>query len=63
MVAQNHVYVRPAELNKRYSIGSSTLQRWATTGQITFVVTPGGKKRYLLSDIETLLVPTIGGQS
>ena len=42
----------PAEAARPLGIDVKTLQRWANQGQVTFVRTPGGHRRYVASEIE-----------
>lgn len=40
------------QASKRLGIHSSTLRRWANQGDVNVFLTPGGHRRFLLSDIE-----------
>jgi excisionase family DNA binding protein len=42
------------QASKRLGVHSSTLRRWSNEGAITAFLTPGGHRRFLLSDIDQL---------
>ncbi len=37
----------------QFNVHPTTLRRWANNGQIPYILTPGGHRRFALSDIET----------
>ncbi len=41
-----------AEAAKQFNVHPTTLRRWANNGQIPYILTPGGHRRFALSDIE-----------
>lgn len=43
---QPHALLTPAEVAAIFSVDPKTVTRWATTGQLTTVRTPGGHRRY-----------------
>jgi excisionase family DNA binding protein len=42
------------QASKRLGVHSSTLRRWSNEGAITAFLTPGGHRRFLLSDLDQL---------
>lgn len=38
-------------------VSIETLRRWAVNGKVRIVKLPSGRRRYIRSDIEALLVP------
>lgn len=40
------------EAAKRFNVHPTTLRRWANKGQIPYILTPGGHRRFALSEIE-----------
>lgn len=45
----------PGEVAKLFGVGPKTVSRWASTGKLTSVRTLGGHRRFLRSEIESLL--------
>lgn len=45
----------PHEVAKAFKVSVKTVARWAESGRIPFVRTPGGHRRYLESDIQERL--------
>lgn len=53
--ADGHRLLSPAQAAEACGVHPRTLARWAATGAITAVVTPGGHRRYRAEDIEALV--------
>jgi len=47
----------PAEAAALIGVDPKTVSRWAASGKITSILTPGGHRRFLRSEIETIMVP------
>lgn len=48
------VYLSLAEACRQLGVHASTLRRWAANGQLPVYYTPGGHRRFALSDIQAL---------
>lgn len=46
---------KPGEVAARFRVDLVTVRRWAQTGKLNPVVTPGGHRRYKASEIDALL--------
>jgi excisionase family DNA binding protein len=44
----------PGEVAARFGVGLTTVARWADSGKIAAVRTPGGHRRFRLADVEAL---------
>lgn len=42
----------PGEVARRFHVHVVTVRGWASSGQIRCVTTPGGHRRFLISDVE-----------
>ncbi|NEO44302.1 MAG: IS607 family transposase [Moorea sp. SIO4A3] len=49
------MYLTPIEAQERFGYHPRTLARWAETGKIECIRSPGGHRRYLASSIEQLI--------
>lgn len=38
--------LRPAEVASLFGVGAKTVTRWANTGKLPYIMTPGGHRRY-----------------
>lgn len=47
-------YVPASKITKEYEVSNSTLQKWANSGKVKCVRTPGGKRLYDLRSIESI---------
>lgn len=47
--------LRPAEVAAMFLVEPKTVTRWATTGKVNSIRTPGGHRRYLKSEMLALL--------
>lgn len=47
--------LRPGEVAAEYHVDPATARRWADTGKLTEIRTPGGHRRYRRAEIEALL--------
>lgn len=45
------------EVADLFRVDPKTVTRWAATGRLVFVRTPGGRRRYRETDIKALLNP------
>ena len=43
------------EASKRLGVHPTTLRRWADTGEIAVMVTPGGHRRFAVAEIERFM--------
>lgn len=48
------VYLSLSEASRLLGVHNTTLRRWADSGQITVYTTPGGHRRFALTDVEAL---------
>ncbi|RCV58187.1 BldC family transcriptional regulator [Marinitenerispora sediminis] len=46
----------PGEVAARFRVDAKTVTRWANTGKLTTIRTPGGHRRYRKSEIDALLL-------
>ena len=44
----------PAEVAQTFGVDPKTVARWAKSGRLSFIRTPGGHRRFLRSEVETL---------
>lgn len=44
------MYVKPKKASKYYNVSENALRAWANKGQIKFITTNGGHRRYLLEE-------------
>jgi excisionase family DNA binding protein len=47
--------LRPGEVARMFRVDTKTVTRWARSGRLTSVRTPGGHRRYLDSEVRRLL--------
>jgi excisionase family DNA binding protein len=45
----------PAEVAALFGVGPKTVQRWAKTGRLSSIKTPGGHRRYRAAEVYALL--------
>ena len=45
----------PAEVAALFRVGPKTVQRWAKTGRLSSIKTPGGHRRYRAAEVYALL--------
>lgn len=56
MVAKEDVLLTPGEVAKLFKVDPKTVTRWANSGKLAFITTPGGKhKRFRKSEIDKFL--------
>jgi predicted site-specific integrase-resolvase len=48
-------YMTRAEVQAAFQVHPYTVTRWADTGKLTTIRTPGGQRRYLASEVRALL--------
>ena len=51
----NETWLSLAQAADRFNVHPTTLRRWANKGQIPYILTPGGHRRFALSAIESFL--------
>lgn len=44
----------PAQVARFFCVDRKTVTRWARAGKLSAVLTPGGQRRYLRSDVDAL---------
>jgi excisionase family DNA binding protein len=54
--------LKPGEVAKAFRVHVRTVQRWAQNDKLPFILTPGGQRRFRLTDIEDLLKVNGRGQ-
>ena len=47
--------LKTSDVADKMGVGVKTVTRWAVTGSLRAAVTPGGHRRYYLSDVEAML--------
>jgi excisionase family DNA binding protein len=52
---QQSEVLSPAEVAQILRVDPKTVTRWAKTGKLSFMWTPGGHRRYLRSEVESFL--------
>jgi predicted site-specific integrase-resolvase len=52
----------PSEVAAMFRVDPKTVTRWAKTGKVTAILTLGGHRRYLESEIRALRIATIPEQ-
>jgi excisionase family DNA binding protein len=55
MATQYPQYMTPGEVARAFCVDSKSVQRWSKTGKLTAIRTPGGHRRFLVSDVLALL--------
>lgn len=55
MVIEVEKFYTPGEVAKMFRVDPKTVTRWAASGRIASVRTPGGHRRFRESDIQKLL--------
>jgi excisionase family DNA binding protein len=60
-----HPLLTPAEVARLFRVDPKTVTRWATTGRLRSLRTPGGHRRFRESDVRALLaeLPTTAKDS
>ena len=53
----------PGEVAKAFRVDPKTVTRWAASGRIPSVLTPGGHRRFYASDVRRLLQGGRGGSA
>ena len=54
----------PGEVASAFRVDTRTVTRWANDGKISFILTPGGHRRYPRAEVEKLIGDTKrGGES
>jgi len=53
--AANSELLTPTEVATMFRVDPKTVTRWAKTGKLRHIVTPGGHRRYIAADVEALL--------
>jgi excisionase family DNA binding protein len=48
----------PDEVATLFRVDPKTVSRWAASGRIMSIRTPGGQRRFLESDVRALLAPS-----
>jgi len=60
----NETWLSLTQAADRFNVHPTTLRRWANKGQIPYILTPGGHRRFALSSVESFLSQSeVGGQS
>ena len=54
-VVDTQVLLTPAEVAALFRVDPKTVTRWANTGKLTSLRTPGGHRRYRESEVRKLL--------
>ena len=52
-----HRLMKPGEVAREFRVDIKTVNRWADAGKLTVHRTPGGHRRYVREEIESLLQP------
>lgn len=52
---QDDVMLSPGEVARRFGVDPKTVIRWADSGQIEHIRTPGGHRRFPAAAVEKLL--------
>ena len=48
-------FLTPAEVAEMFHVNPKTVTRWAASGRLSFIRTPGGQRRYLADEIQAFL--------
>ena len=48
-------YLTPREVSNIFRVDSKTVSRWADTGKLSSIRTPGGHRRFLEAEVRALL--------
>ena len=56
----NETWLSLAQAADRFNVHPTTLRRWANKGQISYILTPGGHRRFAQSAVESFLSQTGG---
>lgn len=49
-----YMYVTGSQASKKFGYNARTISRWALDGKIKYITSPGGHKRFLVSDLENI---------
>ncbi len=55
MASNDDALMKPSEVAELFSVHTKTVARWAKTGHIRSVITPGGHRRFYREDVLNLL--------
>lgn len=58
----NHDFLTPAEAAKAFGVTTKTITKWANAGKLKVHRTLGGHRRFLRSEIQTLLAAPDDGE-
>jgi excisionase family DNA binding protein len=58
MVEPDEALMTPREVAAMFRVDSKTVARWAKAGKLKCVRTPGGHRRYKVSEIQALISST-----
>ena len=62
MPDDKQVLLTPGEVARLFRVDPRTVTRWAHTGRLTAIRTPGGHHRFLASEVHSLLDGTYGSR-
>lgn len=48
------MYVTGKQASQKFGYNARTISRWALSGKVKFISSPGGHKRFLISDLENI---------
>lgn len=52
----------PAQVAERFAVDPKTVARWAKTGKLPYIITPGGHRRFSATLIDKLATELTAGQ-
>jgi excisionase family DNA binding protein len=59
-MSTDHDYLTPGELAHAMHVSPKTILRWANQGRIPYIITLGGHRRFLRSDVDSILAEMHG---
>ncbi len=50
-------FMTPSEVAAKLHVDPKTVTRWAKSGRLSYIWTPGGHRRYFRAEVESFLAP------
>jgi excisionase family DNA binding protein len=55
MIPKDRELLRPVEVARMFGVDPKTVTRWANTGRLSVIVTPGGHRRFRRDEVMAYL--------
>jgi excisionase family DNA binding protein len=63
MQITENALMTPREVGRLFSVDPKTVTRWAQAGKLSYIRTLGGHRRFLRSEVESLMGVSLGSVS